>query len=245
VQYQYYSYQRYYVVAADPTTRKADWLFHCFLVYLAVSVIGKEVCCYSAIAGSVALRGVGSVFCYGQLVRVLLLVYRTCTLQHRGGDATLSAIPSEGGGAEIQQSDHAPSSGPEIKDGRIRVSSIKDVRTKSRKIDIPPPCPQNVLNPPCMCGHPKNFEKSEVFCSKKFGRSHLKKPIPLVRKKTAMDKLLPLTADVFYGRPLVQNTWRTEEVQMRAVQKEVSLDPADDDRKRCKKNSPSFLSDIQ
>jgi len=70
--------------------------------------------------------------------------------------------------------------------------SIKDVRTKSRKIDPlvrkmsalaqPPPLP------PCSCGHTKNFEKSEVFCSKKCRRPHLKKPpSPPVRKMSALD----------------------------------------------------------
>jgi len=49
--------------------------------------------------------------------------------------------------------------------------SIKDVRTKSRKIDPLPPSPQNVRTgstplPPCLwaCGHTINFEKYEVFC---------------------------------------------------------------------------------
>jgi len=42
---------------------------------------------------------------------------------------------------------------------------MKDVCTKSQKIDPFHPCP---------CGHTINFEKSEVFCTKKCGRPHLK-----------------------------------------------------------------------
>jgi len=56
--------------------------------------------------------------------------------------------------------------------------SIKDVRTKSRKID--PTCPQNARTgpnplPPCLCGHTINFEKSEVFCSSNCGGLYRKK----------------------------------------------------------------------
>jgi len=43
------------------------------------------------------------------------------------------------------------------------IHKTKDVHTKSRKID---PCP------PCPCGHTINFEKFEVFCTKKCGRPH-------------------------------------------------------------------------
>jgi len=48
---------------------------------------------------------------------------------------------------------------------------------------------------PCPCGHTINFKKSEVFYTKKSA-------FPLVRKMSALDKPLSLTADVFYGRPL-------------------------------------------
>jgi len=51
--------------------------------------------------------------------------------------------------------------------------SIKDVRTKSRK--IAPPCP-HWLNPlpSCLCGHTINFENPKFFCAKNCGRPHLK-----------------------------------------------------------------------
>jgi len=54
---------------------------------------------------------------------------------------------------------------------RHKGPSIKDVRTKSRKIDPSPlsaKCPHK-LNPPCPCGNTINFEKSEVFYAKKCG----------------------------------------------------------------------------
>jgi len=80
-------------------------------------------------------------------------------------------------------------------------SSIKNVRTKSQKID-----PSLLVHkiyalaqppPPCPCGHTINFENLEVFCTKKCGR-------PLVRKISGLDKLpSPLTANIFYGRPLM------------------------------------------
>jgi len=53
-------------------------------------------------------------------------------------------------------------------------------------------CPYSLnLLPSCPSGHTMNFKKSDVFCTKKCGRPHLKNPLPL-----------PLTVDVFYGRPL-------------------------------------------
>jgi len=72
--------------------------------------------------------------------------------------------------------------------------SINDVRTKSRKID--PPCPKNVrtgstLFPPCPCGHTINFEKSEVFCAKKCGRTHLKKSPPPCPQNVRTRQALP------------------------------------------------------
>jgi len=58
-----------------------------------------------------------------------------------------------------------------------------------------PHCPQNVLTgsppPSCPCGHTIKFEKSYAFCTRKYGRPHLKNPGPLVRKMFALDKLLP------------------------------------------------------
>jgi len=65
--------------------------------------------------------------------------------------------------------------------------SIKDVRTKSRKIDHPPPCP---------CGHPINFEKPEVLCTKTC------EP-PLSTK--CPHWTTPFTADVLYGRIIDKN----------------------------------------
>jgi len=56
-------------------------------------------------------------------------------------------------------------------------SSIKDVRTKSRKVDLSFPlvCKMSALAQPlCPCGHTMNFEKSEFFCTKKCERLHLK-----------------------------------------------------------------------
>jgi len=75
---------------------------------------------------------------------------------------------------------------------------IKDIHTKSRKID-PPPSLSALAEPPlppCPYKHTINFEISEVFCTKKCGRPHLKTPsprLPLGRKMSALDKL-PLTA---------------------------------------------------
>jgi len=51
--------------------------------------------------------------------------------------------------------------------------------------------------PTCPCGHTITFKKSEDFCAKKCKRPHLK--TPLVRTGQTS---YPLTADVFYGRPL-------------------------------------------
>jgi len=60
--------------------------------------------------------------------------------------------------------------------------------------------------PLCPYGHTINFENSEVFCTKKCGRPHLKNPSsPLVRKMSALNEPnYPLNADVFYGRPLTK-----------------------------------------
>jgi len=79
--------------------------------------------------------------------------------------------------------------------------SIKDVRTKSRKINpsllvrkmsalAQPPFS------PCSCGHTINFEKSDDFCTKKCGRPHLKNPLPPCNR-------LSQSANVFYGQPLI------------------------------------------
>jgi len=56
----------------------------------------------------------------------------------------------------------------------------------------------------------RNFEQfqkiskeSELFCSKKCGRPHLKKPLPLLSAKCPhWTYTPPLTADAFYGWPL-------------------------------------------
>jgi len=84
--------------------------------------------------------------------------------------------------------------------------SIKDVRTKSRKIDsLPlvrkmsaqaqPPSPLSVRT------H-YNFEKSESFCAKNCGRPHLKNP-SCPRNVRTEQTPSPLSADVFYGWPLL------------------------------------------
>jgi len=51
---------------------------------------------------------------------------------------------------------------------------------------------------PCLCKHTINFEKSYVFCTKKYGRPHLKNPPCLQNVRT---RQTPVSADVFYGRP--------------------------------------------
>jgi len=79
----------------------------------------------------------------------------------------------------------------------LKGQSIKNVRTKSTTL----PCP-NWLKPlpPCPCGHTINFEKPEVFGTKKYGRLHLKNPLSPCPHWTNHPS--PLTVDVFYGRPL-------------------------------------------
>jgi len=49
------------------------------------------------------------------------------------------------------------------------------------------------LSTPCPCGHTINIEKSEVFCTKKCGRPHLKTPRPS-----------PLTAGVYVQYRIVE-----------------------------------------
>jgi len=76
--------------------------------------------------------------------------------------------------------------------------SIKDVRTKSRKIDpLSAICP-HWLNPPCPCGHTINFEKS-VFAPKSADVRVWRTPFPLVRTGQTSPTL---TADALYGQPL-------------------------------------------
>jgi len=57
-----------------------------------------------------------------------------------------------------------------------------------------------LAQPPCPCRHTINFEKSDVFYTKKCGRPHLKNPSSLVRT----GQPLHLTAYVFYGQPLLK-----------------------------------------
>jgi len=80
--------------------------------------------------------------------------------------------------------------------------SIKDVRTKSRKIDPLPPCPHFSILPPslCPCEATINFKKFRGFCTKNCGGPHLKSPPPVIRKVSALEN--PLTAEVLYGRSL-------------------------------------------
>jgi len=69
---------------------------------------------------------------------------------------------------------------------------IKDVRIKLRKID------------PLVRLYTINFEKSEVFCSKKCGRPHLRNSLLPCPKNVRTKQIpLPLTADVFHGQLLI------------------------------------------
>jgi len=67
-------------------------------------------------------------------------------------------------------------------------------------------CLQNVRTgstlPPFPCGHALNFEKSEMFCTKKFGRPHMKNRFPLVQKMSELDKP-PDCGRLFMDSPLV------------------------------------------
>jgi len=80
---------------------------------------------------------------------------------------------------------------------------------KGRPLKIDPlaaKSPHRLKHPllsPYLCGHTINSEKSDVFCTKKCGRPHLKYPSPFVRKMSALDTPTP-TADVFYGQPLIK-----------------------------------------
>jgi len=80
-------------------------------------------------------------------------------------------------------------------------ASIKHVRTKLRKIDPLSPlstkCP-HWLNPPpsCPCRHTIDFEISEVFSPK------VVEPLCPQDVRTEQSSF-PLTADVFYGQPLI------------------------------------------
>jgi len=80
------------------------------------------------------------------------------------------------------------------------------------KLTPPPPCLKNVrtdLTPfllvradtPLISINPY-FDKSDSFCTKKFGRPHLKNP-PL--SENVRTEQPPLIADVFYGRSQNQN----------------------------------------
>jgi len=80
---------------------------------------------------------------------------------------------------------------------------------KKRPQKINSPGPQNVRTgstplSPCPCGHNINFEKSEVFLHQKCRRPRLKNLLsPLSAKCPHWTNLSILTADVFYGRPLI------------------------------------------
>jgi len=84
---------------------------------------------------------------------------------------------------------------------------MKDVHTKSQK--IPPmseKCPHLTQppSPPCLCGHTINFEKPEIFCTKKCERPHLN-PLPPCPQNVRTGQPGPLlTADIFYRQPLIQ-----------------------------------------
>jgi len=84
--------------------------------------------------------------------------------------------------------------------------SVKDVRTKSRKID--PSLATSfvrkmsaLLNPPCPCKHATNFKKSEVL-HQKVRTSVYEEPLSSCAKNFRIGQT-PLTADVFYGPLLV------------------------------------------
>jgi len=82
--------------------------------------------------------------------------------------------------------------------------SIKDVCTKSRKID--PPLIVRKMSAlaqpihPCPCGHTKNFEKSEVFLQQAVRTPAFEDPPPPYAKCPHWTN--PQIADVFYGQPL-------------------------------------------
>jgi len=75
---------------------------------------------------------------------------------------------------------------------------------QNREKLTPPPCRKRAywLNPlpSCPCELTINFEKSQVFCTKKCGRPHLQKTLPLIQKMSTLDN--PLTADVFMDSPI-------------------------------------------
>jgi len=53
---------------------------------------------------------------------------------------------------------------------------------------------------PCPCGHSINFEKSDVFSTRKCGRPHLKNALPPCSQNVRTGQTLsPLTADILYG----------------------------------------------
>jgi len=83
--------------------------------------------------------------------------------------------------------------------------SIKDVRTKSQKLDLFSHLVRKMsaLAQPtlrCPCGHTISFKNSGVFCAKKCERPHLKTP-SLSEKYPHWTNPFPLTADDFYGQP--------------------------------------------
>jgi len=60
-----------------------------------------------------------------------------------------------------------------------------------------------LVQPPCPCGHVYKFRKIRSFVHQNLRTFATENPLLLVRKVSALDKPpSPLSADVFYGRPL-------------------------------------------
>jgi len=81
---------------------------------------------------------------------------------------------------------------------RSKGLSIKDVSTKSQKIDF---LIRTGSTPSCPCEHTINFKKSEIFRTKKCGRPHHENPFPLVRKISALDIASWTTDVIFWTAP--------------------------------------------
>jgi len=81
-------------------------------------------------------------------------------------------------------------------------ASIKDDRTISRKFDssLVRKMPE-LAQPPLSVRYTINFEKPYVFCTKKCGRPHLRKPPPPLSEK-CLPWTTPPECGVFYGQPL-------------------------------------------
>jgi len=87
--------------------------------------------------------------------------------------------------------------------------SIKDVRTKSKKLSSSPfvhkmSALAQLPSLSCPCEHTINFEKLGVFLRQKFRTSASEEPLPPCPQNVRTGQLpSPLTADVFYGQPFL------------------------------------------